>query len=1137
MVAMTEAKAQKVLLFSTGNLFLEKALTVDETVDLYKADDTGVLLSAAEEYDLYIFDGMLPESFDMIPEDSAVLIFNQDDNEKSGGYFQSEGQQAQVMLTMAENAAAGYAGGFSFGVNTAVVYALPEWGRTLLTGKDNQCIGYYGMKDGRRVAVLGFDIHETDLALHAEFPLFIMALTAELYGGAAGQVVLDNFPAAEESQVVPVSAMEGSAEFTGRLSGTRELRNWFIIAAILFLIIEWIIYAGQVRSSKKKQYFVIRGAVFLCLLLALTGLCLTLRSRQAATVFLADLSDSMAVNRDDVEEYLQASIAAMPKDNSAGVITFGKDTEIDSFLTDQRSFASFTTVPEETATNIEKALMAGMTMFDEDTAKRMVLITDGSQNEGDMSLLAAELVRNNINLDIIRLDDGIMQAAEVYISDLRTPDVIHIDDVFNVTVTVNSNIRTAAVISLYAGRELKDQKNVSLNTGANQFVFQDVGKEDNIQSYRAVVEAPGDSISENNQYVSFTKVENKPRILVIEGEAGKGDEFAAILESIGMEYDKVTPSGAPDTIMEMNQYKSIITLDVYYDDLRRGFVNNLATYIKDYAGGFICIGGSNSYALGNYDNTVLEEVLPVQMELQGEKEIPKTAVIMVIDQSGSMSSPSAENSAITGLDLAKRAAVEALGSLRETDIVGVLAFDDQYNWVVEPRQADDTAAIESAIETIGYGGGTSIYPALAQASLAIHEQDAVLKHIILLTDGQDSFRDYDDLFREINGAGITVSTVAAGPDSDQVLLREMAATCGGRYYYTDINSNIPRIFAQEVYLSAKSYLINETFVPVITSNSSILQGVFTEGSPALYGYVAASAKSTANVLLESHKADPLLSVWQYGLGRTAAWNSDGTNEWTGNLAQWENYPLLWQNIIQYTVSDTDLGEDYVKVEQSDNGAVIRYHTDEYDAATTVTGVVTDEAGQSQEIELAAVAPGQYETGLPAGDIGVYGINIRKWQDGSAVKNTTTAIAKQYSEEYRFREDDGALASFAGQTNAAMLTFTDNIWQEKPEATNAKISLTVPLLIAALTLLMFDIFVRRLGLDIWGQGMTRLKMAGMWASAHIRRPAGATELNMTLNKPASPASEKPAPKSQKKKGSDPEVLDMSQLLQRKQDREE
>ena len=42
------------------------------------------------------------------------------------------------------------------------------------------------------------------------------------------------------------------------------------------------------------------------------------------------------------------------------------------------------------------------------------------------------------------------------------------------------------------------------------------------------------------------------------------------------------------------------------------------------------------------------------------------------------------------------------------------------------------------------------------------------------------------------------------------------------------------------------------------------------------GYIASSPKSSSTVILESDKEDPILTVWQYGLGRSAAWNSDGS---------------------------------------------------------------------------------------------------------------------------------------------------------------------------------------------------------------------------------------------------------------------
>ena len=55
---------------------------------------------------------------------------------------------------------------------------------------------------------------------------------------------------------------------------------------------------------------------------------------------------------------------------------------------------------------------------------------------------------------------------------------------------------------------------------------------------------------------------------------------------------------------------------------------------------------------------------------------------------------------------------------------------------------------------------------------------------------------------------ITLSTVAVGDSSDTSLLRRLADNCGGRYYYSDESGDIPRIFAQEVFLGGDSYIQN-----------------------------------------------------------------------------------------------------------------------------------------------------------------------------------------------------------------------------------------------------------------------------------------------------------------------------------------
>ncbi len=1123
---------KKVLLLSAGNVFLEKALSLDDLVTVYKSEDVAVLKQDSETYDLYVLDGVtLPEDFswEQIPENAGILLYNME-AEKLDGYMTAEGESSDTVLAFQKSDVTDYVEDVTFGVTNTAVYALPDWGVPLLQTTDGKIAGYYGKVNGRMTGVIGFDIHDTDLALKTEFPIFMSQLTSALLNENGQNIEISNFPVGEESNVTAVedSVIEGSKQ--EKKMGGRMIRNWILAIVLVLLLIEWIVYVLQVNSSKKKQYLVIRALLMIIIVLAMTGVSISKHMKKAETIFLIDVSDSMEGNLTQIQDYLKNTLAKMPDKNVAGVVTFGQDMAVDRFLSENTTFSSFTTEPVTTATNIENAVTSACSMFDENAGKHIVLITDGNENEGNMSVAASLVKGKDIELSAINVEDGIDRSPEVYIDGLNAPKVIHAGDHYNVTVSVQSNVETDAVLSLYSGRIAKGQQDIHVTKGQNRFVFDDVGEEGTIAQYKAVVKPKEDTIAVNNTYVTYADIEARPRILLIEGSAGEGSEFEKILQSANVDYDVVTPSGAPGSLSDLNKYKAVITLNVYYDDLVPGFAKILPSYIKDYAGGYICIGGDNSYALGNYKGTELEEVLPVYMDLQGEKELPKMAMAMVIDQSGSMTCPSTENSQVTGLDLAKQAAIAGVSRLRSTDEVGVLAFDDSYHWMVSVQSAEDPDEIEEGIASIGYGGGTSIYPALEEAYKDISKSDAKIKHIILLTDGQDEYRQYDELLQKINDADITVSTVAVGEDADQTLLTNIAETCGGRAYYTDVNNSIPRIFAQEVYLSTNTYLINQEFYPSITSDSDILSGVVDEGCPALLGYIAATPKNAANVILESDKGDPILSTWQYGLGRTVAWNSDGDNVWTANYANRENYSTLWSNIIQYVIADTELGEDSFHMQKDGNTVTFSYTTKEYDKDTAVSAVVSDENGNTKEIALEAVKPGTYEAGTDAGDIGIYSISLRKKQGEEIVKAYNTAYANQYSVEYQFNDGSADLEIFVRQGGGEMILMEDSVWNRQNNTVKASISLTVPLLIISIFFLLFDIIVRRWALDVyefWMKLWTRFyRKKQMKKNAVVKKKPKRHKKNPTVK----------ATKHKKEKQPEQrETLDMNQLLIKKKER--
>lgn len=1157
------SETKKVLLLTKGNVFLEKAFSMNEMVEVYKSDDASVLKQATDDYDLYVFDGIsIPDDFELPAKKESCLFVNYGKDERLSDFIGDESEVHDCLLSFMESPITNYVEQYSFGVTTAKTYSVPEWATPIVCTPDGDIVSYYGTFDGRKIAVWGFDIHNTDLALQTEFPIFMSQLTQSLLYLQSDRKEIVNFPDSE-SFVEPMEDMTINGDLEIAKTGGRGIRNLLLILVLLLLVIEWIVYIRQVNTSKKKQFLFVRMVLMLVIICAMAGLSFTKKQIKNETIFLVDVSDSMSGNVQDIENYLKRTIADMPEHNKAGVVVFGKDTIVDQFVSEQKVFSTFGVTPVTTATNIEKAVQNACSMFNDDVSKQLILITDGSENEGSMSNAASMIKGKNISLFTIALDDCISSQHEVYVDGLEVPSVVHVGDHYNITVCVTSNVETDAKISLYAGRNLKGQQEVRLNKGRNQFVFEDEGVTGSIANYKAVVEAQEDTIGDNNMYVAFSQIESKPRVLLVEGKASEAAEFEKILDAANIDYDLVTAKGVPSSVSELNQYKAVITVNVHHDDLREGFDQALAAFVKDFAGGYICIGGDSSYALGGYRNTPLEEILPVNMDLQGEKEIPKMAMAMVIDQSGSMCSPAVDNSSITGLDLAKQAALAGVDQLRSTDEIGVLAFDDSYHWIVPMRTADNLVEIKDKIHSIAYGGGTSIFPAFQEAYLKLLKSDAKLKHIILLTDGQDGFRDYESLYNLVNEAGITVSSVAVGSDADMQLMQEIANRCGGRFYYTDVNNSIPRIFAQEVFLSTNTYLINEPFYPTIASSNAVLNGVFDEGCPALQGYIAASPKQAADVLLLSDRDDPILSTWQYGLGKTVAWNSDATNEWTADFAAWDNYAMFWSNLVHYVMTDAELTDDSFEVQKLGNQAQLIYKTKEFEKNTKVSAVVTDEEGNASEISLDAVKPGVYETNLATDQVGIYNISIRKKVNDALVGNYNTAYANQYCAEYQFCDRKNDVTAFTKQNGGEMLTFEDSVWNRKKEAVQSRVSLTLFFLILAVLLLLFDIIARRLSLDLFGHlkrffGVINKRFGSVFAGFHrnvdIGRDRSEKQQKMDavhveetpgVEKDTVKAEEKTKvvkkkeyskPKKQAKEDAKTEVIDMNQLLKKKRDRE-
>ena len=450
------------------------------------------------------------------------------------------------------------------------------------------------------------------------------------------------------------------------------------------------------------------------------------------------------------------------------------------------------------------------------------------------------------------------------------------------------------------------------------------------------------------------------------------------------------------------------------------------------------------------------------MDKKGKNEVPSISINLIIDKSGSMS---AEGGGVSKLTLAKEAAMKAIDNLREIDDISVIAFDDTFDVVVPTQKVTDKDYIKELISGIQIRGGTSIYPALEKGYNIQSESDAKIKHTILLTDGQDSipYSTYEELIQKFNNENITLSTVAVGSDSNSSLLSDLATAGNGRSYYTDIYTDIPRIFAQEVLMSVGTYIINEEFTPSVVSNHEVLAGVQTsEGLPSLLGYIGTSLKDDAIEILSSNRDEPILAVRQYGIGKTASFTSDIDGSWSKNYLTWEYGAQLIKNIVYYAIPS--YGEEgNLFISQDGNEAKVEYYNDNVDSDTKVTGVYNGDDGTQGEFTLIQTEPGKFEANVPLSDLGFYNFNIRQQEGENITSNYKGAFALKYSDEYKFNTNSVKLDSLVSETNGSFINKPEEVFEGKLKKEYKKINLTNPLLILGLILFLLDIVYRRLKL--------------------------------------------------------------------------
>lgn len=751
----------------------------------------------------------------------------------------------------------------------------------------------------------------------------------------------------------------------------------------------WWLQRRSLRSmtaARRRALLAVRTALVALLLIALAGPAWNRTTNQQAVIFILDHSQSLGQRGMTAACDRARQLAAeLPADTYVGVVSAGNTTVVAHAPSlDRPEIAPDPALLEKDGgqTDLAAAVSLATGLFPPGTARRLILVGDGQETRGDLEAAAREAALMGVVIDAApvagqpRPDVRVVRLAS---NKSRSHEGAGIE----LRADIESSLAGKGLLRLFENGIEVESRPIALEVGQQlSETFRRSPEQRNLYTYRVRVEGfADDTIVENNEAMTLVDVRGRPLLLCIEGEPDQARWLSEAMTREGIRLEMRAAEAFPRTLQELGGYDGVVLSDIPAHKLGERSMTMIRDYVEKLGGGLCMIGGKNSFGVGGYYRTAIEDVLPVKMKAPDKEEKFATALALVLDRSGSMTGQKVE--------ICKSAAIATVELLSAKDYVCVVAFDSNPHWVVPMTSASSKGTIASQIATINADGGTNIYPAMTVAREALAAVKTKVKHMIVLTDGQTEGQGYQELAAQMHSEGMTISTVGIGQDADVNLLQTIAAAGGGKFYETLDPTTLPRIFTQDAMTHMGRLIREESFTPRQVERHPMLKGLPTDQAPALLGYVKTTRKATAQVPLVTDLGDPLLAHWQFGLGKVTAFTSDAKSRWAALwITGWPSYGPFWAQVLRETARKPQ--SQFMDIRLEEKGEQTDIEVDlledaahfKNDAAVTadVYFVPAGSLGSAMEpvaqVPLEQTGPGRYRAHFAPREAGVYLVRAR-----------------------------------------------------------------------------------------------------------------------------------------------------------------
>jgi Ca-activated chloride channel family protein len=896
-----------------------------------------------------------------------------------------------------------------------------------------------------------------------------------------------------------------------------EHPGWLIALVLLAPIWLIIFRSRDMRASRRAVVTAaIRSVVIVLLVAALSRPSFVESSDGITVVVVADASRSVPTQlRATAQSWLQDRVGdtSSARDQLA-VVTFAKSAEIQSKLESAAKINILSHADAAIGTDLAGGVRMAMALMPRDTRNRILLVSDGNETSGNI-LEAAQMARSaGVAIDVVPLE--VATANDTMVESLRTPtrarrgQSVDAKMIIRARSAIDGRIRfeiDGEAIDLDSKSDSNAMK-IHLDAGPNVITIPVALPRSGVVRMKAIFEPldpSADAIVENNVASAITFVSGEGRILIVDDSGAESQSFAQALRASKLDVQVSNTSVLSDPTTA-GSYDAIVLANIARWNLDQAADRSLEIAVHDFGVGLLMLGGDHSFGAGGWTDSETAKALPVEMNPPQERQLPRGALALIIDCSGSMGM-SVAGSNMDQQQCANEAAIEGIRSLTAGDQVTVIAFDDSAAVVVPLMNVENPEAIAKQIRRIVPRGGTNLFPAIELASKQLEASQQSVKHMVILSDGQ-TMGDPNEGIRMVQllaRKGVSVSTVSIGDSTNDPLLEQMAKVGGGRCYPVKSQNAqlvLPQIFIKEATILNRSLLAEGSFAPA-TSGQSPPGVALSKSMPKLAGYVITAPRGglSQNALTIPTKefSDPLFSWWNYGVGRSAVFTSDLSSRWGSSWVAWSGYQpwcagvarwLLRQSAPMDTSLTTQLDGDDAIVELS-----IRDEPNSNASNAVATAKVLGPDGSVAPLALRQVAPGRWSAKFSTDASGAYLVNaaLKQGTDERPVF-VQAAVNVSYPREFRFQRDDQTkLAEVARISGGRVLKLGDtNVKLFQTDGTLPAESLRQMwdlLLCAATFLFIVDVAARRLVFQKRTANETTKVVVGQvgqaWKTARIR----------------------------------------------------